>query len=114
MKVTLSQQCLSLTGMLKPELGYYLQKRKDNFYAARKRGFVPPDGHWRFIVLCAEMAHNKLYITDIKVDWLELMAALGEAGHFVAERQVASNFLFHDKDTYDARDILNFKTTFSL
>lgn len=114
MKVILSKQCLSLTGMLRPELGYYLQKRKDNFYAARKRGFVPPDGHWRFIVLCAEMAHNKLYITDIKVDWKELQTALREAGHFVAERRVASNYLFLGKDTYDARDILNFKTTFSL
>ena len=114
MKVTLSQQCISLTGMLRPELGYYLQKRKDNFYAARKRGFVPPDGHWRFIVLCAEMAHNKLYITDIKVDWVELFDALGEAWHFVASEQVGRNYVFCGKATYNARDILNLKTTFSL
>lgn len=114
MKVTLSQQCLSLTGMLRPELGYYLQKRKDNFYAARKRGFVPPDGHWRFIVLCAEMAQNKLYITDIKVDWAELSLALRKAHHFIASDVVFRNAERNIKATYDARDILNFKTTFSL
>ena len=26
---------------------------------------VPYDGHWRFIVLCAALTRNKLYITDI-------------------------------------------------
>ena len=100
--------------MLRPELGYYLQKRKDNFYAARKRGFVPPDGHWRFIVLCAEMAQNGLYITDIRVNWTELVIALRKAHHFIASDAVFRNGERHIKILYDACDILNLKTTFSL
>lgn len=115
MKVTLSQQCLSLAGMLERGLGYHLQRRKNGFFAKRNtKGFVPPDGHWRFIVLCAEMAQNKLYITDIKVDWAELSLALRKAHHFIASDVVFRNAERNIKVFYDARDILNFKTTFSL
>ena len=56
MKVILSNQCLSLTGMLEQGLGYHLQRRKNGFFSKRNtKGFVPNDGHWRFIVLCAEI-----------------------------------------------------------
>ena len=115
MKVTLSEQCLSLAGMLERGLGYHLQRRKNGFFAKRNtKGFVPPDGHWRFIVLCAEMAKNKLYITDIQVDWFELQYALHEAKCFTARDAVVRNAKRNIKILYDARDILNLKTTFSL
>ena len=115
MKVLLSQQCLSLTGMLERGLGYHLVQRKNGFFARRdSKGFVPHDGHWRFIVRCAELAQNKLHITDIKVDWLELQNALYEAKCFIASEQVRRNYADKCKDTYNARDVLNLKTTFGL
>ena len=115
MKVTLSEQCLSLTGMLERGLGYHLERRKNGFFSKRnQRGFVPPDGQWRFIVLCAEMAQNKLYITDVKVYWEELSLALRKAHHFIASDAVFQNSDRNLKAFYNARDILNLKTTFSL
>ena len=108
MKVLLSQQCLSLTGMLERGLGYHLEQRKNGFFAKRNsKGHVPPDGHWRFIVLCAELARNKLYVTDIRLLAEELQEALQEAGHFIASQNLR-------KTIYDARDVLNLKTTFGL
>ena len=108
MKVLLSQQCLSLTGMLERGLGYHLEQRKNGFFAKRNsKGHVPPDGHWRFIVLCAELAQNKLYVTDIRLLAEELEEALQEAGHFIASQNLR-------KTIYDARDVLNLKTTFGL
>ena len=101
--------------MLERGLGYHLERRKNGFFSKRnQKGFVPPDGHWRFIVLCAEMAQNKLYITDIKVGWFELQTALYEAKCFTASEQVRRNYADKGKATYYARDILNLKTTFSL
>ena len=108
MKVLLSQQCLSLTGMLERGLGYHLEQRKNGFFAKRNsKGHVPPDGHWRFIVLCAELAQNKLYITDIQVCREEVKKALYEAHYFIAMQNLK-------KDSYNTQDILNLKTTFGL
>ena len=101
--------CVSLAGMLNPELGYFIVPRKGNFYSVRSKHDAPPDGHWRFIVLCAELAQNKLYISDIHVPNTELQGALLEANHFVA-----ANSVYRDKPFYRARDIINLKTTFSL
>ena len=81
MKVILSTMCTSLVGMLERGLGYHLEHRKNGFFSKRnQRGSVPPDGHWRFIVLCAELAQNHLYISDIQVSRVELLNALSEAG----------------------------------
>ena len=107
MKVILSKQCLSLTGMLERGTGYFLVNRKGQFYAQRSKHFVPPDGHWRFIVICAELAQNGLYITDIRVSREELKQALYEAHFFIAVQNLSL-------ETYNAQDILNLKTTFSL
>ena len=107
MKVILSNMCLSLVGMLNPELGYHLEHRKNGFFAVRNNTPAPPDGHWRFIVLCAELAQNKLYVTDIRLLAEELEEALQEAGHYVASQNLR-------KTVYDARDVLNLKTTFGL
>ena len=115
MEVILSRQCLSLTGMLERGLGYYLRStKKGRFYSQRSKGVVPPDGHWRFIVLCAEQAQNGLHIADVKVGWMEVQSALYEARHFIASEQVRRNYADKSKATYDARDILNLKITFSL
>ena len=107
MKVILSNMCASLVGMLNPELGYHLEHRKNGFFAVRNNTPAPPDGHWRFIVLCAELAQNHLYISDIQVSQDEVRTALLEAGHHTAMWNLKLNI-------YDARDILNLKTTFGL
>ena len=100
--------------MLERGLGYSLQRRKSGFYSQRSKHGAPPDGHWRFIVLCAELAQNGLHIRDVKVNWLELQTALYEAHHFVASEHVRRNYADKAKATYNARDILNLKTLFSL
>ena len=108
MKAILSSQCIALTGMLERGLGYHLVQRKNGFFARRdSKGVVPPDGHWRFIVLCAELAQNRLYITDIEVPRCEVQAALKEAGLPLSGARDVRHEL-------NARDILNLKTTFSL
>ena len=108
MKIILSQQCESLTGMLNSSLGYHIEHRKNGFFSKRnQRGIVPPEGHWRFIVTCAELAQHKLHIADIRVSREELKQAMYEARIFIAMQHLR-------KDLYDARDILNLKITFSL
>ena len=108
MRVILSKQCVSLTGMLRTDLGYYLRStKKGNFYSQRSKHGAPPDGHWRFIVLCAELAQNKLYITDIQVCREEVKKALYEAHYFIAMQNLK-------KDSYNAQDIINLKTSFRL
>ena len=80
MKIILSEMTASLVGTLERGLGYHIEHRKNGFFSKRnQKSFVPPDGHWRFIVLCAELAQNKLYITDIEVTAGELDDALEEA-----------------------------------
>lgn len=104
MEVILSKQCLTLAGMLQRGLGYCLQQQKGRFFAKRNsKGYVPPDGHWRFIVLCAEMARNGLYITDVRVSGGEMAGALLEAGlHTCAALAISKN-------TYNAEEVLAFK-----
>ena len=74
---------------------------------------VPFDGHWRFIVQCAVLARVGLHVKDIKVPAWELADALNEARCYIAERQVRAN-IDRGKDSYNARDIHNLKTTFGL
>ena len=115
MQIFLTQHCESLTGSLGKGLGYHIQRRKDRFYGVRQsKGFVPPDGHWRFIVACADLAHKRLQVTDISLHWSELYDALYEAYHFVASEHVRRNYADKAKVTYNAADILNLKTLFGL
>ena len=108
MEIFLSKQCESLTGSLGRGFGYYIRStKKGNFFAQRSRFNVPENGHLRFIFLCAELAQNKLHITDISVSRDELKAALYEARCFIAMQNLRL-------DRYNARDILNLKTTFGL
>ena len=109
MKIILSKQCESLTGMLNSSLGYHIEHRKNGFFSKRnQRGIVPPDGHWRFILTCAQLAQNKLHIADIRVGYKELWSALNEAGICVSILGV------DPKEIYSANDIIYLKITFSL
>ena len=115
MEIILTKQCESFTGSLGRGFGYHIQRRKNGFFAKRNtKGIVPQDGHWRFIVACAEQAHMKLHIADIKVNWMEVQSALYDARHFTASEQVRRNYADKCKATYDAHDIINLKTTFGL
>ena len=103
MEVILSKQCLTLVGMLERGLGYSLQQRGKRFFSQRSKHYVPADGHWRFIVLCAEMARNGLYICDVRVSGYELKIALDEAAYIASALQVDL-----DKE-YNAAEVLAFK-----
>ena len=107
MEIILSKQCESLTGSLGRGFGYFIVRRGKRFFSQRSRQSVPPDGHWRFILTCAQLAQNKLHIADIRVSREELKQAMYEARIFIAMQHLR-------KDLYDARDILNLKITFSL
>lgn len=113
MTIILSKQCESLTGSLGKGYGYCIESRrtkKGSLYHYSRRnakGFVPPDGHWRFIAKCAELSRMRLHMVDIRVPLEELRDALQEAGHYIASQHVG-------KAVYDARDVLNLKTTFGL
>jgi len=104
MKVFLSNMCTSLVGLLNPELGYFLVERKSGFFSQRSRWGAPRDGHWRFIVLCAELAQNRLYISDIEVSPSELLEALSEAG--LQGPALAAK----PASTFSAEDILSIKS----
>ena len=80
MEIILSPTCTSLNGALDTHLGYFIVNRKGRFFSQRSRFSVPPDGHWRFIVACAQLAQNGLHIADIKVSREEVDAARMEAG----------------------------------
>jgi hypothetical protein len=108
MKLFLSAQCCSLVGMLDHTHGYHIQRRANGFYTKRNtRGLVPPDGHWRVILACAQMALLGFHITDIRVTVAELREALIEARHFSAAHNLRLPL-------YNARDIINLQTTFGL
>ena len=110
MKVILSDMCVSLVGTLERGLGYHIERRKNGFFSKKnQRGSAPRDGHWRFIVLCAELAQNHLYISDIEVKSKELGAALKEAriGYLKMLRIPL-------KDVYNATDILTLKNKIDL
>ena len=110
MEIILSRNCESLTGSLGRSFGYHIQRRKNGFFGKRNsKGDVPHDGHWRFIVACAEIAQSKLHITDVKVTNRELFEALREAN------LSAPAFLnWNNVESYNASNILELKTQFGL
>ncbi len=96
--------CVSLVGTLERGLGYHLEHRKNGFFSKRnQRSSVPPDGHLRFIFLCAEMAKNGLYIKDICVSGYELKTALQEAAFLETALSVDVDY------EYNAAEVLQFK-----
>ena len=108
MEIFLSSTCQSLTGTLGRGFGYYISStKKGRFFGQRSKHDVPTDGHWRFILACAQLAQNGLHIADIEVSRVELKTALLKAGHYTATWNL-------QLEIYHARDIINLKTTFGL
>ena len=114
MEIFLTKQCESFTGSLGKGFGYHIQRRKGFFAKRNSKGEIPANGHLRFIFACADLAKNRLHITDIKVDWLELQTALYEAKCFTASEMVRRNYADKGKANYNAADIINLKITFGL
>ena len=115
MKIFISERCESISGSLGRGFGYHIQRRKNGFFAKRNsNGLVPPDGHWRFILACATLAHQRLHITDISVHWMELQTALFDARQYQASEHVRRNYADKAKVNYNADDIINLKTLFGL
>lgn len=105
MEIILSKTCVSITGALNKRLGYSIQRQRGKFVSKRNsRGSVPPDGHWRFIVLCAEQAQIGFLFSDIIVPRKEVLDALREAGIHGIE----------PVGTYHANDIIHLKNTYGL
>ena len=107
MEIILSSNCESFTGSLGRGFGYFIVRRKNGFFSVRSRHSVPADGHWRFIVACAELAKAGLHISDIKVSRDEVMQALKEARIFKPSE-------CFKLEQYNARQLINLKITFSL
>lgn len=115
MEIILNEKVKSLTGSLGRGYGYHIQKRKNKFYGQRNaKGIVPADGHWRFVLTCAEIAKIGLHIAGVQISALELHAALLKAAKHMAAQQVLTNYQKGVKATYNAQDIINLKTTFGL
>ena len=113
MLIILSSNCIAFTGKLQRDLGYSVQRRKKCYYGVRNsRGYVPPDGHWRFILACAQLARTQLSIADIRVSNAELYDALVEANRWTAAENVKAHT--YAKPSYNARDILNLQISFGL
>ena len=115
MEIILSPHCQSFTGSLNKKLGYSIRQRGNRFFSQRSpKATVPPDGHWRFILECTEIAQTGFLLSDISIHWTELFDALHEARHFPAADRVYKNGTEAIKLTYNATDILNLKHTFGL
>ena len=109
MEIILSNHCKSLTGSLGQGFGYFIVNRKGRFYSVRSKHSVPPDGHWRFILTCADLAQNGLHIADIRVSHQELSEALSEAGLPLSGAPGV-----RPEKIYSASDILTLKERISL
>ncbi len=104
MEIILSRNCESFTGSIGRGFGYHIQRRKNGFFGKRNsKGDVPHDGHWRFIVACAEIAKIGLHVRDIRVPAYEVAAALDEAHNHWATHHVKPI------GEYNADDILQLK-----
>ena len=102
MKVILSKRVKSLTGSLRKLNGIYIRSmtKKDGtkvFYTTkRKNADVPPDAHWQFIRLAAEIAVHGTYIADIILSRSEFLEAYFTAHHFVPRCTLPAVLHAHD------------------
>lgn len=105
MQIILTENCTACTGALGRGFGYHIQRRKNGFFSKRNsKGAIPYDGHWKFILACAELAQYKLHIDDIRVARRELHNALREAN------LPSPAFLnWNNVEIYNASDIINFQ-----
>ena len=116
MEIILSKRVEHIKGYLSRYHGYYIRRTKNNRFIGQRapRINVPPDGHIRFILACADLAKVGIIFADIKIGWHELYDALYEAGDFTAAERVKWNGQEGVKLIYNAEDIINLKTTFGL
>ena len=115
MEIILSPRCKSFTGTISRYHGYAIRRNGNRFFSYRcPEKKATPEGHWKFILTCAELAKQGYMLTDIRIGWEELQSALYEAKYFIASEMVRRNYTDKNKVWYDARDILNIKTTFGL
>ena len=107
MELILSKFCRSFTGKISKSHGYYIRKVGERFVSQRSaKGFVPPDGHLRFIFACAELARDGFLIVDIDIRGEELLQAAREA-------DVEMETILPDVQ-YNAHDIRRIKTYYGL
>lgn len=108
MEIFLTADCSSLSGFINRKLGYFIARRDGRFFSQRSNKMqVPPDGHWSFIVTCAQLAQNKTCIADIKVAGWDIKLALLEA------RLGELNFVKGSK-MYNAAEVLELKKRMNL
>lgn len=116
MEIILSKQCESLTGSLGKGFGYFIQRRRKHdgsvrFFSQRsKHQPIPPDGHLRFILACANLAQAKLHITDIRIAAKELRGAIREARRLFGVDLIKAPA----KQIYNAADVLTLKENYGL
>lgn len=118
MEIILTKQCVSLTGSLGRGWGYFIQARrgadgKTHFFSQRSKHTVPPDGHWKMIVACANLACMRLHLADIQVSAPEIINALQEAGYTTPAHGLV-NYPEDYPDTFNADDVINLKNKFHL
>ena len=114
MELILSKQCESLTGSLGRGFGYHIQHSNNGFFvASNTNGNLPPDGHWKMICACANLAEMKLHVTDIKVSAEEVAVALSEAG-LTTPAYCLYAYPANYPQEFNANDIINFKNRFNL
>ena len=114
MEIILTKNCMSLTGSLGRGFGYHIKHRKNGFFIERNsNGDVPPDGHWKMICACANLADMQLHIADIKVEQQELIDALSEAGAD-EHRALLSHHWDNIPSVFTASDILKLKNNFNV
>lgn len=102
MELILSPQITTLTGSLSKSYGYYIRRSGKRFFSQRKaKGFVPADGHLRFIIACARLSHEGFFLSDILISGSELIDAAREAGVNLPP--------LSPDTTYHAPDILSLK-----
>ena len=109
MEILLTKQCESYTGTIGRGFGYYIRSTKTGrFFSQRSKHQVPPDGHWRFIVTCAELAQMRFHIADIRVAIDEVTNALHEKGYH------DYLWMFRYPETLCANDVLKLKIELGL
>ena len=107
MEIILAKTCRSLTGSLGRIYGYSITRRDGKFVSIRNpKGPRIRDGHLRFIFACAELARDGFLIADIDIRGAELLQAAREA-------DVEMETILPDVQ-YNAHDVLNIKTYYSL
>ena len=111
MEVILSPFCKELTGTITSVCGYAIQKQGGKYVAKRNsRGAIPYWGRLAFIIHCAKLAQQRLYLADIRVTAMEFRTAIVEARkEFGFELGCRKS-----TDTLNAADVLYYQQMYNL